>query len=213
MLDKNDYIEILFVMMNTLILYLCLLFLSCTIAGATTIQEDIKIRKTVENICKLNNNPCQVEFIPDKKIQAYTTTKGQIVISKGIRNILDYNQLLSVCMHEVGHHLLKHYDRQNEFLKQDRTQSEIIAIRHKHEIEADLFSVSYSLYNNQPSYLPSALRTITSPNKLNTTTPTHPSYNTRTRVITNYQNYITTGQDYRQNNIRYYQPYFLPYNK
>lgn len=213
MLDKNDFIEILFTVTNILIVFFCILFLGCTIANATTIQEDIKIRKTVENVCRLNNNPCHVKYIPDKRIQAYTTTKGHIVVSKGIRNILNYNQLLSVCMHEVGHHLLKHYDRQDEFLKQDRTQSEIVAMRHRHEIEADLFSTSYSLYNNQPVYLPSALRTITAPQHYNTTTTTHPSYNTRARIITNYQNYITTGQGYRPNNIRYYQPYFLPYSK
>lgn len=213
MLDKNDYKEILFTVTNILIIFFCILLLGCSIASATTLQEDLTIKRTAEGVCSYFKNPCNIKLSSEKRVQAYTTIKGDIVLSKGLRNILDYNQLKAVCMHEVGHHLLKHYERQDEFFEQTRTKPEVIAMRHRHELEADLFSTAYSIYINEPSYLPSALRTITAPQYLNTTTETHPSYNTRVRNIQRFQTYVTTGQSYRSNNIRYYQPYYLPYNK
>lgn len=193
-----------------LILILTLTIFNSNIVNATEHKEDLVIKKRLQSVCLQMNKPCKVVLSPSMTVQAYTTYDGRIILNKGIRDRLSYYQLLAVGMHEVGHHVLNHYERQDDYLSKVPTETDIIAMRHRHELEADLFATSYFMMNNKPNYLPSALRMLTHPQKLNTTTTTHPSYNTRTRVMTNYQNYMTTGQSYRPNNTIYHRPYYLP---
>lgn len=193
-----------------MILTLTLTILNPNIVNATEHKEDLVIKKRLQSVCLQMNKPCKVVLSPNMTVQAYTTYDGRIILNKGIRNRLNYYQLLAVGMHEVGHHVLNHYDRQDDYLSKVPTETDIIAMRHRHELEADLFATSYFMMNNKPNYLPSALRILTHPQKLNTTTTSHPSYNTRTRVMTNYQNYMTTGQSYRPVNTIYHRPYYLP---
>lgn len=185
-----------------------LVALRCEAKVSTT--DKLRIQKELTSVCYHFNKPCFVLMTNSNKVEAYTTYKGVIVLSKGLRDKLTDKELKAVGMHEVGHHVLNHYERQDDYLSTAPTEIDIIAMRHRHELEADLFATSYFILSNEPNYLPQALRTITAPQHYNTTTATHPSYNTRTRVMTNYQNYITTGQSYRPDNTIYHRPYYLP---
>lgn len=185
-----------------------LVALRCEAKVSTT--DKLRIQKELTGVCYHFNKPCFVLMTNSNKVEAYTTYKGVIVLSKGIRDRLTANELKAVGLHEVGHHVLGHYKRQDIFLSKPHTNFDLVKLRHRHEIEADLFATTYSIYYNEPNYLPQALRTITAPQHFNTTTATHPSYNTRTQVMTNYQNYLTTGQSYRPDNTIYHRPYYLP---
>lgn len=185
--------------------------LSIKVYGAT-LTDAIKVQKKLVDICNSYNKPCSVAIIKDTKPRGYTTYDGQIVFTTGLIDKLNKEQLSSVGLHEVGHNVLNHYSKMEKFLTQNEipTENDIIAVRHSHEHQADLFAVNYLLNNNMSIALPSALEAITNPSYLNRTTVTHPSYTTRVKVINNYiNNYNNASGAY--NNIRYIRNYYLPY--
>lgn len=142
-------------------------------AFGLTIDEQIKISNEATAICKLYNKPCVVQYSNQNKINGYTTRQGIIVLTSGLTNKLNYNEVRAVALHEVGHNVLDHYKRIDEFMDTwNLSKGTLVKFRHKMEYEADLFATSYFLYNKEYNYLPEALMKIDP--KL-TASQTHPS--------------------------------------
>lgn len=201
--------------MKKILITLLILLASCTVTYGVSQKELHKIDKELTSICNYYNNPCKVYFYKaDKTVQAYTTTKGYIVFSSGIINVLDYKQLRSVGLHEVGHHVLKHYQKTDEFIDKhynNLTPTLVKNFRHYNELEADMFAVSYLLFNNESEYLSSALNRITKPDMHNIETITHPSYNVRVQRIENLKKYLYQKQRYNKlRHVNNNKPYYLP---
>lgn len=185
--------------------------LSVKVYGAT-LTDAIKVQKKLVDICNSYNKSCSVAIIKDTKPRGYTTYNGQIVFTTGLIDKLNKEQLSSVGLHEVGHNVLNHYSKMEKFLTQNEIpkENDIVAMRHAHEHQADLFAVNYLLNNNMSIALPSALETLIGFKNYNKVTPTHPSYTARVKVINNYiNNYNNASGTY--NNIRYIRNYYLPY--
>lgn len=164
-----------------------------------------KLKTELESICTVYKNPCRIVYKETNLIQGFTTPKGDIVLTDGLLNLLSYNQVRAVGLHELGHHILQHYKKQDKFLKNwDLDTKKLIKFRYSNEVEADLFATKYALSSNETNYLPSALTTLTNPTAINTNTVTHPSTATRINTINIYTNY------YNQTQPILTRPYLLP---
>lgn len=174
------------------ILTLLVLLLTTQIANSATIQEQKDVYKELQAVCNQYNKPCHIIYNNDlPRLTAFTTIKGDIILTKLTRAYLTKGQLKAVGLHEIGHHVLQHYQRQaREVLANGYSNKK--QIRHKHEIEADLYATRYTLVNNEPNYLPSALSVMTLPQYRNVSTPTHPATTVRIKIINKYTNYYNT---------------------
>lgn len=149
----------------------------CAMAVATAQGSELSNKQKLENICKQFKRPCTIIYDNSKRIEGYTTIDGRIVLSLGLRQVLTDDEIFAVGLHEVGHHIQRHYDRQYQLLTKhpNISQSELIEFRYTMEYEADRFATFYYLHNDRFNYLPSALRHITAKDKVNLATNTHPS--------------------------------------
>ena len=94
---------------------------------------------------------------------------------------LSYNEIRAVGLHEVGHRVLNHYQKQDKFLKNwNFDRNELKNFRYNNEFTADLFATLYFKQTKQKNYLPEALLKLTAPDKINISTSSHPS--TRIRI-------------------------------
>lgn len=144
--------------------------------------EQLQLKQSTERICNSHNKPCKVQFFQSNRIQGYTARNGTINISSGLSDLLSYNEVEAVIMHELGHHILEHYSKTDYFIDHwDLSQGTLKRFRHKMEIEADLFATSYFILNHKPNYLPSALTKISK--DINLTSNTHPSSAKRIKII------------------------------
>lgn len=151
--------------------------LSCK---AITLDEQIKIKQEAETVCRNFKAVCSVKFPMSYIPQGYTTYQGDIILTTGLINYLSYDEVRAVALHEVGHRVLKHYQKQDKFLKSwNLDTNELARFRNKQEFEADEFVTLYNLLINTPNHLPQALTRLTVPSKMNISTSSHPSTNDR----------------------------------
>lgn len=161
--------------------------LSCK---AITLDEQIKIKQEAETLCTNFKDVCSVKFPMSHIPQGYTTYQGDIILTTGLINYLSYDEVRAVVLHEVGHRVLKHYQKQDKFLqKWNLSQKELQIFRHSNEFEADLFATKYYKLLSQKNYLPQALTKLTAPDKMDLSTTTHPSTNSRIERIKIYNRY------------------------
>ena len=170
-----EFIKIIFII--SLVFCLC----DNNIANAITLDEQIKIKSELELICTSYKTTCNVRYTDSYIPQAYTTYHGNIVLSSGLTNYLSYNEIRAVGLHEVGHRVLNHYQKQDKFLKNwNFDRNELKNFRYNNEFTADLFATLYYKQTKQKNYLPEALLKLTAPDKINISTSSHPS--TRIRI-------------------------------
>lgn len=167
---------------NLLITLITLIIpLACS---AITLDEQLKIKQEAESICVSLKDSCTVKFPLSYIPQGYTTYQGEIILSTGLTNYLSYEEVRAVALHEVGHRVLKHYKQQDRFLKTwNLDTKKLQSFRHKNEFAADEFATRYCLITNTPNNLPQALTRLTASSKMNMTTITHPSTNSRIERI------------------------------
>lgn len=177
----DRYIKIHFCFVLIIVFYM----LSCCRILATTLDEDIKLQSELQVICNYHKNPCKIQLSPSNLTQGYTTYKGEIVLTQGLRTVLTYNEAKAVGLHEIGHHILQHHNRQYIFLTThtNPTKQELKDFRHKNELQADAFATYYYLLKNEYNYLPEALKKLTSKDKLHQETLTHPSTYRRVQIM------------------------------
>lgn len=165
---------------------LLLILITSSVVNAITLDEQIKIRQEAQAICYSLHKPCSVSYFESYIPQGYTTYTGDIKLSTGLTNYLNYDETRAVVLHEIGHHVLNHYRKQDKFLLNwNLSQKELQAFRHNNEFEADMFATKYYKIIKQKNYLPQALTKLTAPDKLNLSTTTHPSTNQRIERINN----------------------------
>lgn len=171
-----------------------LLVFTATQSLALTQEENIKIKNELTGICTALNKPCTIILSDLPVAQAYTTYKGEIVLTKGLRKILNYEEVRAVGLHEVGHHILEHYKKQDEFIDKqwDFRVDTLKQFRYQNEVQADIFATSYFIYINQKNCLPDALLRLTDPKKININTSTHPSTQKRLQYIEEFSKYGRT---------------------
>lgn len=162
-------------------LLITLLILMIPLAcNAITIDEQLKIKQEAESICTSLKDSCVVKFPVSYIPQGYTTYQGEIILTTGLTDYLSFEEVRAVALHEVGHRVLKHYKQQDKFLKYwNLDPKELVRFRNTQEFEADEFATRYNLMLGTPNNLPQALTRLTAPSKMNTTTTTHPSTNSR----------------------------------
>ena len=153
-------------------------------ANGTTLAEDAEIVNFLQNICNEYEKPCQIKLTNDYEIMGYLEYKGNIILSKGLRNVLTVEEVKAVGLHEIGHYHFHHYQSRDEFLRHwNFNMKELQDFRHRSEIQADLFATAYYLLHKEYNYLPSALSALTQPEKLNQSSSTHPSTKDRIDYI------------------------------
>lgn len=181
----NDIVKIYFCFIIAVIFYM----MSCCMSLATTADEDIKLQSELQSICNSYKNPCIINLTPSNDIQGYTTYKGEIVLTKGLRRVLTYNEVKAVGLHEIGHHVLQHYKKQDKFIATHINPSvkELREFRHANELQADAYATYYYSLQNEHNYLLEALKKLTASDKLHTETITHPSTYKRIQIIKEYQ--------------------------
>ena len=181
----NDIVKIYFCFIIAVIFYM----MTCCMSLATTADEDIKLQSELQSICNSYKNPCVINLTLSNEIQGYTTYKGEIILTKGLRRVLTYNEIKAVGLHEIGHHVLQHYKKQDKFIATHINPSvkELREFRHTNEIQADAYATLYYSLRNEHNYLPEALKKLTASDKLHTETITHPSTYKRIQIIKEYQ--------------------------
>lgn len=159
------------------------------IYSKTTPEQAEQIKYNLEYICKVNHNPCVVSVEVFDKVTAYTTAYGGIVLTRGLQRTFEPEEVFAIGLHEVGHHLLRHYKLDEDFRKSwdGKNQIELQQHRHKSELQADMFATAYYILLNKPNPLPRALIKITAKDKLNEDSPTHPSTNKRIRYMKEFE--------------------------
>lgn len=123
-------------------------------------------------------------------VQAYTTPYGNIILTRALTNKLTYNETLSVGYHEVGHRVLNHFGKFMDYYYEHYPlkRKELQYIKHKHELEADLFSVKMDIQTHKKIYLPSALEKISPKKYYKHNTDTHPATEQRIKYMKKYYN-------------------------
>lgn len=167
------------------------LFVLCTaIASANDTYESIEAE--LEKTCAEYNRRCDVIISRDINAQASTTEDGRIIIGRRALDTLSNRELLAVGYHEVGHWILRHHIRLNEYRYNNypTTAGGVIMVRHQHEYEADLFSTYIQILKGNNNYLPAALKKITPVGAMNTAYPTHPSTSNRIKLMYDQQRTI-----------------------
>lgn len=163
-----------------IIIFSILILINNNLVYGITLDEQIKISNEAKALCTSFNNYCSVRYFESYVPQGYTSYDHSINLSTGLTNYLDYNETRAVVLHEVGHVVLNHYKKQDKFLASwNLDQKELIKFRNSQEFAADEFATRYCLITNTPNNLPQALTRLTAPSKMNTTTVTHPSTNSR----------------------------------
>lgn len=174
---------------NILTILTLMIPLTC---NAITLNEQIQLKSELELVCQSYKTDCNVRYIDSYIPQAYTTYHGNIVFTTGLTNYLSYQELRAVGMHEVGHRVLKHYQKIDKFLDKWNFDLKVLQeFRNNGEYQADLFATLYFKQINQKNHLPEALIKLTAPDKLNVTTRTHPSTNSRINKIKTIENCCT----------------------
>lgn len=164
-------------------------------AFSITAQEKRILKTHIEDICNYYNQPCKITYLDTRQIQGYTMQDGEIILTRGLTDRLTYNQTKAVALHELGHHILRHYKRTDIFFKSwNLNQNELKMFRYKLETEADLFATSYYILSKQYNYLPEALIVIAG-KQGDENSSTHPSVQKRISNINNY-----TKEYYEKNN-------------
>ena len=153
-------------------------------AFGLTLDEQSRISNEAKVLCTSLNNYCSVRYFTSNIPQGYTTYDHTINLSTGLTNYLDYNETRAVVLHEVGHVVLNHYQKQDKFLVTwNLNMNELKLFRHSNEYAADEFATRYVLLLNQQNYLPQALTKLTASTKINLSSPTHPSTYDRIKRI------------------------------
>jgi len=179
---------------NILLLSIMLLGLQ---AVAVTHKELIHIDNIIKEQCNINmRDDCKLYINKDDdSINAYSLIDGRIVISQGIINTFNKNELLAVTLHECGH-----------MVNRDPETVAYIAVhyphivdskyyRHKIEYKADLFASNYFYSRCQHNYIYDAFKKL---NKAdwNKESNTHPSLNNRIKNIQKYEKFYVTKCKY-----------------
>lgn len=155
-------------------------------AQAATLSEQAEVLSQAKQLCNVYLVKCDTRILDTELLQAYTDGKNTITISTAMGNYLTKDELRSVLFHEVGHAAMRHMYRQRMLLEQSRTSfnlDEWIAMRHRHELEADKFA-SYNLkFLGFPNRLEEALRKIIRDDMLDSSTKTHPATTERIKII------------------------------
>lgn len=176
----KDVIEII----KIILIFSILILINNNLVYGITLDEQLKIKQEAESICISLKDSCTVKFPISYIPQGYATYKGEIILSTGLTDYLSYEEVRAVALHEVGHRVLKHYKQQDKFLKSwNLDQKELIKFRNSQEFAADEFATRYCLITNTPNNLPQALTRLTAPSKMNASSVTHPSTNSRIEKI------------------------------
>lgn len=179
-------------------LILILILLSLPVQSLT-LTDKIRLTHELSNECLKYNTPCVVKIVNRPELNAYTTREGEIHITKAMLEQLSYEQVKAVGLHEVGHHVLKHYERSDNYFNRAIAQpvlfkpENITKMRHKHEHEADIFATKHYIDKGEFNPLPSVLIYVRPSDSHNITTDTHPSTTKRIEIMRDF------SRDFRTN--------------
>lgn len=157
------------------------------------------------NKCNSIQMKCQFKVIEDKIPQAFTTINNEIVITTSILDILTFNQMKSVILHEYGHFVYQHPKAMKKYFKTWEFDYDALKnVRHKQEIEADLYATHEAISNGFINHLPYALLKLHryNPKKLSVEAVTHPSVLERIYHMHRYEAYYTKYNNMLDNFIK-----------
>lgn len=149
-----------------------------------TDKELIEVNSIVNQQCKeYARSDCRLYVNnADSSISAYSMIGGQIVLSQGLVNSFDKNELLAVALHECGHMI----NRDPETLAYISVHYPHLVTnrqyRYKIEFKADKFASEYFYSRCEHNYIYNAFKKL---NKAdwNASSDTHPSLNNRVNKI------------------------------
>ena len=152
-----------------------------------TVEEAKPVFTEIGILCNMFNAYCTVSSVPDSHLFAQTQFNGRIIISTGLLEKLNINQVRAVLYHEAGHAVLKHpektYKYYTECMPNGCSDNIYMAVRKEYELQADRFAVLVLKYTKQKETLSEALYIITPIEELNTVHPSHPSTSYRIEQI------------------------------
>lgn len=155
-------------------------------------QKEIVLSEA-QGLCRTFLTQCETQVIESDKPFAQTVAGRYIQISSKMGEILTLDEYRSVVYHEVGHVVLRHSQRQANWLISSANSGTFskeawIEMRHTHEYEADRFTSYTLLVINKTNKLDSALMKVVPSSLWNITTETHPSINNRIKRINDVKN-------------------------
>ena len=170
-----------------LLLFICIVACTVCISEANNTNK-AKVYKEVTNLCKSFGKSCTISERYDDSLGAFTGPQGKIIVTTGLLDAMNENQLRAVMYHEVGHVVFQHPEKLSIYLHYCNhngtcNKDYIEATRRKDELQADRFAVYVMLFTGKPESLRSALRVLTPPEDYYTTQPTHPSTADRIKQI------------------------------
>lgn len=175
---------LIYIMLISIVLMILLSNTACSL----TLGEEVKLKRKLEQTCIDYNKTCEVTFSTSSNVQAFTTPYNRIIITSGLSNKLNYDEVQAIGLHEVGHVVLEHCKRHFEatYKLYPISKQQKIILYHTHEIEADLFATMIARKENTKNYLPIALKKIVIKQKWNEVSSTHPSINQRIKIMKSY---------------------------
>lgn len=175
---------LIYIMLISIVLMILLSNTACSL----TLDEEVKLKHKLEQTCIDYNKTCEVTFSTSDNVQAFTTPYNRIIITSGLSNKLNYDEVQAIGLHEVGHVALEHCKRHFEatYKLYPISKQQKIILYHTHEIEADLFATMIARKENMKNYLPIALEKIVSKYYRNKASSTHPSVNQRIKIMKSY---------------------------
>lgn len=175
---------LIYIMLISIVLMTLLSNTACSL----TLDEEVKLKHKLEQTCIDYNKTCEVIFSTSSNVQAFTTPYNRIIITSGLSNKLNYDEVQAIGLHEVGHVVLEHCKRHFEatYKLYPISKQQKIILYHTHEIEADLFATMIARKENTKNCLPIALKKIVIKQKWNVVSSTHPSINQRIKIMKSY---------------------------
>lgn len=146
--------------------------------------EILALRYNTYRTCSEYGISCSLKLDSNDIAQGYANADGnEVIFTKGLFDVLNYNEIKSVLYHEIGHLALRHTDRYNRTIINKNLNSEQIdELRRQFESEADLFASMHCSKKKEKNYLIAALVRLTNGN-IGIETDSHPSVKARAKTI------------------------------
>lgn len=184
MIYNYNPLEAIYITLVTIIVGFLFGFACVSSVEAATVEEQQTILNEGKQLCNIYLVKCKASVVDVDGVGAFTTSKNEIFITKGLANIMSEDEFRAVVFHEVGHAVLRHSQRQatliaNASVNGRLNRKDWIEMRHRHELEADRFA-SYTLkVLNKPNNLDTALIKLMGTQNLDLKSDTHPTLRIR----------------------------------
>lgn len=152
-----------------------------------TQQEVQTLQLKLLNECNYYKQLCTFNISDSYIPRASANSKGQIIYSQSMLDLLTLNEGLSIGYHEVVHIIFRHGLKRQGYWFTTHDEQGLYTLCRNQELQADLFSYLTSLKNYEEPKLISALKKLVPEYDYSKESDSHPSFNQREQLYKKFE--------------------------